>query len=267
METCASTFGAKRILPEANRIGVFKSLGGRIQGVGHVGVNAGDSVFSAARAHATGDGFVIGKGLAGAWVDAADGEVVHGARGGGRDAVGNRLRQRFQKDVDNSLGSLNVAASNGGGRVCVDHGSRRSDDTDGAHESGGGGHVFAEQAAEDVEAGGVGDRLDRVDRALYLWVAAGEVDSDLGRLMLPSRRRRRRGLRRLYGGFFCGCRRDLDGHGYAHGFVVDAIVIEKVLGLVAAGRGGAQKGSHHFFGINEQIGGRLFGAGESLGGR
>jgi hypothetical protein len=44
-------------------------------------------------------------------------------------------------------------------------------------------------------------------------------------------------------------------HGYAHRFVFHAIVIEKVFGLVAAGRNRAQKGSHHLFGINEQIGG------------
>src|ERR1700730_8596209 len=117
-------------------------------------MDPGDSVFGRARAHATGNGFVIGKGLARAWIDAADGEVVHGAGGGGRDAVGNRLRQRFQKRVDNALRSLNVATSNSGGRLCVDHGSRWGDDTDGAHEAGGSGHVFAEQAAEDVEAGG-----------------------------------------------------------------------------------------------------------------
>src|ERR1019366_10059302 len=181
-------------------VGVFEGLGGGVEGVGHVGVDAGDSVFGGARAHATGDGFVIGEGLAGAGIDAADGEVVHGAGGGGGDAVGNRLGQRFQKYVDNSLGSLNVATSDGGGRSCVDNGSRWSDHTDGAHESGGGGHVFAEQAAEDVEAGRVGDRLDRVDCALDLRVAAGEVDGDVGR-GLPTTRR---GKPRLYDGFFGG---------------------------------------------------------------
>src|ERR1019366_3332468 len=131
-------------------VGVFEGLGGGVEGVGHVGVDAGDSVFSTARAHATGDGFVIGEGLAGAGIDAADGEVVHGAGSGGGDAVGNCLRQRFQKHVDNSLRSLNVATSDGGGRLGVDDGSRGSDDADGTHESGGSGHVFAEQAAEDV---------------------------------------------------------------------------------------------------------------------
>ena len=56
----------------------------------------------------------------------------------------------------------------------------------------------------------------------------------------------------------------MDGHGYAHGLVFDAIVIEKVFGLVAARRDGAQEGSHHFFGIDEQIGGGLLGAGDSV---
>src|SRR5260370_9479406 len=135
------------------RVGVFASRGGGIQRVGHVSMDPGDSVFGRARAYATGDGFVIGKGLTRAWIDAADGEVVHGAGGGGRDAVGNRLRQRFQKHVDNALRSLNVATSNSGRGLCVDHGSEWGEDPDGAHEAGGRGHVFAEQTAEDVEAG------------------------------------------------------------------------------------------------------------------
>ena len=56
---------------------------GRIQdfrigdaGVGHVGLHAGDAVESGARAHAAGRGFVVGEGLASAWVEAADGEVA-----------------------------------------------------------------------------------------------------------------------------------------------------------------------------------------------
>src|SRR6267378_3963351 len=70
----------------------------------------------------------------------------------------------------------------------------------------------------------------------------------------------------LYAGFSGGCGRDLDGHGYAHGVVFHTVVIKEVLGLVAAGRDGAQEGSHHFFGINEQIVGGLFGAGDSVAG-
>jgi hypothetical protein len=56
-----------------------------------------------------------------------------------------------------------------------------------------------------------------------LRVAAGEVDGDIRKLLLPFRRGRRRGKPRLYAGFFGGG--DLDGHGYAHGFVFDAIVV------------------------------------------
>src|SRR4029077_3019522 len=184
MEARASTFGAKRTLPEANRVGVFERLGGGVEGVGHVGVDTRDSVFGRTRAHTTGDGLVIGEGLAGAWIDAAEGEVVHGAGGRGWDAVGNRLRQRFQKYVDNSLRSFDVAASNSRGRFRIDHGSQWSDDTDGVDQTGGGGHVFAKQGAEDVEAGRVGDRLDRVDRALDLWGAAGEADGGGGGQLL-----------------------------------------------------------------------------------
>src|ERR1700694_3880058 len=99
-------------------------------------MDPGDSVFGRARAHAAGDGFVIGKGLARPWIDAADGEIVHSASGGGGDAGGIRVRQRFQKDVDNSLRSFNVAASDGGWRFRVDHGSRWSSDTGGARGGG-----------------------------------------------------------------------------------------------------------------------------------
>src|SRR5258708_7883043 len=157
-----------------------------------------------------------------------------------------------------------MAASDGGGRLCVDSGPRRSDDTDGAHEAGGGRHVFVQQTAEDVETGGVGDGLDRVDRALDLRVAPGEVEGDVG-MRLPSRYRCRHRKPRLYGGgLFGGRSGNLDSYGYAHGFVFDAIVIEEVFGLVLAGRDGAQEGSHHFFGIDEQIGGGLSGAGDSV---
>src|SRR5208282_3483461 len=214
VEARASAVGAKRILPQANWVSVFESLSRSVERIGHVGVDAGDSVLSAASAHATGDSFVISEGLLGARVivsriivsriRAADGEVVHGSGGSGGDAVGNRLRQRFQKYVDNSLRSLNVASSDGGGRLCVDHGSRWRDYTDGAHEAGGGGHVLAEQAAEDVEAGRVGDGLYRVDRALDLRVAAGEVDGDVGRGLLATRCGRKRGKPRLYCGFLLG---------------------------------------------------------------
>ena len=56
----------------------------------------------------------------------------------------------------------------------------------------------------------------------------------------------------------------MDGHGYAYGLVFHAIVIQKIFGLVTAGRNGAQKGSHHFFGIDEQIGGGFFGAHDAV---
>src|SRR5258708_20949618 len=159
-----------------------------------------------------------------------------------------------------------MAASDGGGRLCVDSGPRRSDETDGAHEAGGGRHVFAQQTAEEVETGGVGNGLDRVDRALDLRVAAGEVEGDVG-MRLPSRCRCRRGKPRLYGGrLFGGRSGNVDSYGYAHGFVFDAIVIEEVFGLVLAGRDGTQEGSHHFFGIDEQIDGGLAGPGRSVAG-
>ena len=94
------------------------------------------------------------------------------------NAIGNRLRQRLQQHVDNALRSFDIATGDRRGRSGVDHGSGWSDDADRTHQAGGGGHVLAQQAAEDVEARRVRDRLDGVDRALNLRVAAGEVDGD-----------------------------------------------------------------------------------------
>src|ERR1019366_6130141 len=67
-----------------------------------------------------------------------------------------------------------------------------------------------------------------------------------------------------YRGFPGGRPCDVDAHGDAHGLVYDAIVIQKVLGLVMAGRDGAEEGSHHLFGIDEQIGGGFFHARDSV---
>ena len=88
--------------------------------------------------------------------------------------------QGLQEHVDDALRSFDIAAGDGGGRPGIDDGSGWSDDADGTHESGGGGHVFAQQAAEDVEAGRVGDGFDGIDGALDLGVAAGEIDGDGG---------------------------------------------------------------------------------------
>src|SRR5208337_5066024 len=60
------------------------------------------------------------------------------------------------------------------------------------------------------------------------------------------------------------CGLDLDGHSDAHRFVYDTVVIQKVLGLIAAGRDCAQESSHYFFRIDEQIGGGLLRAGDSV---
>src|SRR5580704_106182 len=74
----ASAVGAKRILPQTNRIGVFKGLRGSVERVGHVSMNARHAIFSRTRTHAAGDSFVISKGLAGTRIHAADGQIVHG---------------------------------------------------------------------------------------------------------------------------------------------------------------------------------------------
>ena len=74
-----------------------------------------------------------GKGLAGVGVsrikifnpkiDAANGQIVHGAGRSGGDAPGNHLRKSLQQHVDTSLRSFNVASCDSGWRFRIDDGS------------------------------------------------------------------------------------------------------------------------------------------------
>src|SRR5258708_36489784 len=112
------------------------------------------------------------------------------------------LGEGAQKHVGDAQAGFDIATGDSRGRNCVDDGAWRSGDGDGIHESGGGGGVFREQAAEHVKACGPGDWKDSVDGALHWVRGAGEVDGD-GRL---------RGS-------------DVDGDGEADGAALDAVAV------------------------------------------
>jgi len=94
VEACTSTFGAERILPETNRVRVFKRLGGSVEGIGHMGVDAEMPSWSVGH-HSSGNRFVIREGLA-ERDRCRDGEVVHVPRGG-RDAVRIACASAFRR--------------------------------------------------------------------------------------------------------------------------------------------------------------------------
>ena len=150
--------------------------------------------------------------------------------------LGQRLGQRAQQHVNDALRGLNISAGHGCRWTRIDDGTLGRDQLDRAHQSGGRGNVFAQQAAEDVEAGGIRDGFHGVDAALHLRRAAGEIDDDGSRLAARS---------------FC-CARKGDAHRNAHGRVADAIVVEHVLGGVASRGRGRQKCAHHFLGVIQQ---------------
>src|ERR1700722_6457349 len=103
VETIASTSGAQRISPQSDRVGVLERFRRSVERIGHVGMDAGDAVTVGTRPHAASDGFVVSEGVAGARIDAADGEIIHGSGCGCRDMVGNRLGQSSQQYVHYAL--------------------------------------------------------------------------------------------------------------------------------------------------------------------
>ena len=74
------------------------------------------------------------------------------------------------------------------------------DHLDRPHQSGGRRHIFGQQAAEYIEASGVGDGLDRIDTALNLRIGAGKIHGDrvaAGTRPRSLKRHRHRNLHRL----------------------------------------------------------------------
>jgi hypothetical protein len=103
--------GPARILPEAvgldpERIGRLQDLRRRVQGVGHVDVDAVHPVRAGAAAEAAGLGLVerIGRPVPG--VGPAEGDVVHRPLTARDDAVRVRSRECPEHDVGHALGGL-----------------------------------------------------------------------------------------------------------------------------------------------------------------
>src|SRR5262249_9218563 len=63
---------AKRILANPKRVGVLKRFRRSVERIRHVSVDAGDAGLRGTGTHATGNGFVIRKGLIRAGIDATD---------------------------------------------------------------------------------------------------------------------------------------------------------------------------------------------------
>jgi len=141
---------------EPDGIRVLESFGGSVQGIRHVGVHAGDAVLRWARAHAAGDGFVVGKRFAGAWIDSADGQIIHCAGSGGGNAVGNSWDSAFSR-----TSTMRCEVSTLRRRllleVSLDYVPAGAITSMGRNQTGSGGDVFAQKTAKDVETSGRGD--------------------------------------------------------------------------------------------------------------
>src|SRR6185437_17152801 len=73
----AATALAQRVSRHAQRVGVLQSFSRSVERVGHVRMHAAHAGPVRPRAHSACDGFVIGKRLSAAFIDTADGQVVH----------------------------------------------------------------------------------------------------------------------------------------------------------------------------------------------
>ena len=105
---------------------------------------------------------------------------------------------------------------------------RGRNDGDWAHQAGGGGDVFGEQAAENVVDGGDGDGFDSVNVAGALRRGTGEINFGVIASYFDAARMR-------------------------SGLVADAVAVEEIFGGVGAGWQFAQRGPHHVGGIVQQV--------------
>ncbi len=222
------------VLLDAQGIGVFKGFDGSVEGVRHVGVDCRGTSGGGGGTHAAAEGLVISEGLLPLGIETTEGEIVHGALTGSRDALGAGLSESAQEDIDDALGGFNVAAGNRGGRQGVEDGTGWGDHLDGHQAASVVGYIQTEQAAENVVDGGQGDGVDGVEGALDLGGGAGKVDD--GSIAL-------------------------DGEQYPDGdgicihatVIVDATVIEEVFETVCAiGQG------------SEELAGKTLGVGQEL---
>ena len=210
----------KGISANAQRIGILQRLGRSIQRICHVGMHARDAGFGRTRAHAARDGLIVSEGIAGTRIDSTDGEIVHGSRSCRGNSVRNSLGKRAQQNVDDTLRGFNISSRNRRRGPRVHNRAFRSNHLDGSHQSGCGRNVVRQQTTENIEARRVGDGLDCVYAAFDLRIASCEIDRD----------RDARSLRA------CPLTRNAQRHGYLHRRVADAVVIEKILCAIGAGR-------------------------------
>src|SRR5581483_10791713 len=161
----------ERISPDAQRIRVFQRFCGCVEGIGHVGVHSGNAFLCRTRSHAARNSFVICERLHGPRRDSADREVVHGAGSGSGNLCWYGVRKSLQQYVYDTLRCLNVPSGNRRRWTRVHHGAFGREHLDGPHQARRRGHVFRQQAAENVEACGIGDCLYRIDTALHLRIA------------------------------------------------------------------------------------------------
>src|SRR5205807_7918269 len=105
-----------------------------------------------------------------------DEEVVHRALAGGGHTVGAGQGQGAEAHVGHPLADLDVAGTDGGRRAGGHHGAGRGHDADGPHGAAVGRDGGIGGGAQGEGHGADRHRLDGVDVAGALGVAAGEVE-------------------------------------------------------------------------------------------
>lgn len=167
---------AQAEFPQYDRVAAFEDLGVRDARVGHVRVHAAGAVPGGAGAGAAGYGLVVAEtfcGRGGGGCDVAaetEGEIVAVALGGGAGGEGE------QDYVGDALGCEDVAAYDGGFVGGGEEGSGRDEHPDGGEAALVQGDVVADEAAEGVDYGGVGDGFGGVGVAVDFGAGAGEVE-------------------------------------------------------------------------------------------
>src|SRR5262249_186696 len=108
---------------------------------------------------------------------------------------------------------------------------------------------FCKQTAENIEARRIGNCFDGIDAAFHLRIAAGEIHQDS--FCCP-------GYARVSARWDCAFAAILsEGEPYRdpNRFIVNSVVIEKVLSGIDASGHPAEESTHHLFGIIQQVAG------------
>ena len=109
MAARAAAAAADARLDHTQRVGVLERLDRRVARVRHVRLQRRRAVPAGPGAVAAAERLVVGERPAGARIDAADQQVVHGAAARRRNAPGQRARERAEHHVDDALRGLDVA--------------------------------------------------------------------------------------------------------------------------------------------------------------